>query len=454
MSYLKKIKIQNYKGFQDEQVIEMGIPIDGRSGLTIICGKNNSGKSTVIDASLKLSNDSLISEEERQNNKVVNIQFENERGENLVLQNLDNGALITKIGNWIDSSKFEIINSNRNWSDSFNPGTLTYELYKANRGETVIKSPIDGIFGAYLSTIATDKARKLRLNELMKRVFPEFNDWTIDQNQGGAFIKYTTKNGLEHKAGMLGQGVVSTMKILGYLDTDRNDKILFIDEPELALHPQAQKNLAEIFYEISLQKQVILITHSPYFIDWKQVTKKAVINRISKPEDNYCISSILKNDNANLIGKIGKITSQRDMPFLLDTTGKELFFADNIIFCEGQDDVAILKNFIEKSCIKVNFDIFGFGVASADNMIHYLGLAKSLNIKAGALFDSPFVNKKQENVERAYNQCVEGFGEISIIQHHSQDDISKVVTGIEIKPEFETEFRKIIQNFNDFFNKK
>lgn len=41
---------------------------------------------------------------------------------------------------------------------------------------------------------------------------------------------------------------------------------LFIDEPELCLHPKGQTKLLEVLLEISKTKQVFLTTHSPYFL--------------------------------------------------------------------------------------------------------------------------------------------------------------------------------------------
>lgn len=41
---------------------------------------------------------------------------------------------------------------------------------------------------------------------------------------------------------------------------------LFIDEPEICLHPKGQKKLLEALLQISKNKQVFLTTHSPYFL--------------------------------------------------------------------------------------------------------------------------------------------------------------------------------------------
>lgn len=41
---------------------------------------------------------------------------------------------------------------------------------------------------------------------------------------------------------------------------------MFIDEPEICLHPKGQTKLLEALLEISKTKQVFLTTHSPYFL--------------------------------------------------------------------------------------------------------------------------------------------------------------------------------------------
>jgi hypothetical protein len=42
-----------------------------------------------------------------------------------------------------------------------------------------------------------------------------------------------------------------------------------IDEPELDLHPQMQKKLALLLSEEAKTRQIIVCTHSPYFINWE-----------------------------------------------------------------------------------------------------------------------------------------------------------------------------------------
>lgn len=50
------------------------------------------------------------------------------------------------------------------------------------------------------------------------------------------------------------------------LDSATGDKILLIDEPEMHLHPTAQRKLAALLLEESQESQVVVSSHSPYML--------------------------------------------------------------------------------------------------------------------------------------------------------------------------------------------
>lgn len=74
---------------------------------------------------------------------------------------------------------------------------------------------------------------------------------------------------------------------------------LFIDEPELCLHPRGQKKLFDALLEISRTKQVFLTTHSPYFL-------------ISPYLSNTGLFVFENNGNGNTVNNI---TISRIFPF-------------------------------------------------------------------------------------------------------------------------------------------
>ena len=74
----------------------------------------------------------------------------------------------------------------------------------------------------------------------------------------------------ERSAEFLGQGMRNMILLSlfrSYAKVFRGDAILALDEPELFLHPQAQRSLASVFKEIVGDgNQIVISTHSPAFL--------------------------------------------------------------------------------------------------------------------------------------------------------------------------------------------
>ena len=99
---IKKLTIKGLRGFSEETNINFAIPdnISPGSGLTVLVGPNNSGKSTVIEAIHLLSANTDIVPVSSRNIKVngqVFIEVEDIIGNNYSLQSTDNkGAFIQR----------------------------------------------------------------------------------------------------------------------------------------------------------------------------------------------------------------------------------------------------------------------------------------------------------------------------------------------------------------------
>ena len=72
----------------------------------------------------------------------------------------------------------------------------------------------------------------------------------------------------------------------------RKPFFLFIDEPEICLHPRAQRKLFDAILNISKTKQIFLTTHSPYFFDGRSLMK------------NIGLFIFKRNDNKSHVEKI------------------------------------------------------------------------------------------------------------------------------------------------------
>lgn len=81
-------------------------------------------------------------------------------------------------------------------------------------------------------------------------------------------------------------------------DTDRIKPIVIIEEPESFLHPQAQAEFGRVLQDFAdeLKIQILVTTHSPYFLSIKSPSNNILLERV-KNKNNPCTS--LVNPNAD-----------------------------------------------------------------------------------------------------------------------------------------------------------
>lgn len=139
--------------------------------------------------------------------------------------------------------------------------------------------------------------------------------------------------------------------------------IFILDEPEAHLHPLAQKWLAKKMFRMSEEGlQIVLTTHSPYFID---INHLEGINLIRKDHGqtysiNHNAASLLEhclNTGANP----HKTKKENIIPFYANNSTSHVlsgFFANKIILVEGPTEELALPIYFER----LGFDPTQFGV--------------------------------------------------------------------------------------------
>jgi predicted ATP-dependent endonuclease of OLD family len=196
--------------------------------------------------------------------------------------------------------------------------------------------------------------------------------------------------------GDVGDGVSSIFRICFELLHLRPGDCLLIDEPELSLHPQVQRNLARLLLETSLANQIILATHSPHFMSWESLKQGAVACRLNMTTDGSKLSLL----SAASLEKILSITeSDRKNVMLYDAVAKEVFFSRGALFVEGPEDANILRSYIEESGLR-DLEIFGYGSGGASNMINWLTMCDELGIRAFGLYDGDAEGTEQHALAR------------------------------------------------------
>ena len=105
-----------------------------------------------------------------------------------------------------------------------------------------------------------------------------------------------------------------------------------------------QKRLALLLSEEAKTRQIIVCTHSPYFINWNDYLNWAKFIRLNKDNDKQCKVYQL-NSEPNTYSITPGVIGDWQKPQLLDIAAKEIFFAEKILFVEGQEDVWLIKKF-------------------------------------------------------------------------------------------------------------
>ncbi|WP_041974410.1 AAA family ATPase, partial [Streptococcus pasteurianus] len=95
-----------------------------------------------------------------------------------------------------------------------------------------------------------------------------------------------------HSSEGIGDGIWSVFTIIDAIYDATEKSVVVIDEPELSLHPMYQKKVLELLLEASKTKQIIISTHSPYFISWNALKNGGMLYRTYKKENNICVCSL------------------------------------------------------------------------------------------------------------------------------------------------------------------
>lgn len=373
---IKSLTIKGFRGFTNKRKMEFAIP-DGEtigSGLTILVGPNNSGKSSIIEALHILSLDTDTIPRSMRNEKVNGILIECVDGNDniyCIRSTESRGAFIERVFNGEVQSRFLekiqpfILSSKRGFSSTFSSNyKINRESYHGNIGSNEYRNPnvTNNNFGARLLKVM--KSKNIFDDYLKQIIYPAPN-WTIDAIDSNNMYLEFSFNNAKHDSIGAGDGYINIFNIIDAIYDSVEKNLILIDEPEISLHPDLQKKLFDLLLEHSKDKQIIISTHSPYFINWEILSKKGKIIRLEKNVDNIDFHE-LSDDS---IKNVNSFLKNYYNPHILGLTANEVFFLnDNIILVEGQDDIVCYKKIFEKYNFNPFASFFGWGVGGADNM--------------------------------------------------------------------------------------
>ncbi|MFZ6034059.1 MAG: ATP-dependent nuclease [Melioribacter sp.] len=166
----------------------------------------------------------------------------------------------------------------------------------------------------------------------------------------------------------------------------QSDSVIFaLEEPELFLHPHAQRKLATTLREIAAtsEHQVFICTHSTHFVDLEHYKEVAIITKDS-PEKGSCVRQCVKELFE------GNDTDERKKRFhmaqWINPERGEMFFAKRVVFVEGETEKVLLP-YLAKKLGVFDPDISIIDCGSKHNLPLYIAIAKAFQIPYVVIHD-------------------------------------------------------------------
>ena len=386
---VNSLTIQGLRGFAEEQTLRFAQPT-GRagSGITILVGPNNGGKSTVIEAMQAWSTRRGPSFSEGKRNSQagdrVLIRIEQD-GKLHELKTVDAGGSQTVREPDDYARNCYVLPSRRFFNPYFGSGQRNRERYAENHSLPDTRSTATDDFSQRLFYALQHLDD---FNRVLERVVNPAPIWTIDQSDQGQYYLKIDSHGQFHNSDGLGEGVVSLLFIVDALYDSKEGDLIAIDEPELSLHPAYQRRLAALLADYARHRQIVIATHSPYFADFEHVLNGAEVARVHQ-RDGSSIVSQLKRETAELFEGVLKDSHN---PHVLGLDAREVFFqGDGVVVVEGQEDVVyypkVLSGLVEAGEMSQDIAVhlaecfFGWGAGGAEKIERIVTLLNDLGFE-------------------------------------------------------------------------
>jgi putative ATP-dependent endonuclease of OLD family len=160
--------------------------------------------------------------------------------------------------------------------------------------------------------------------------------------------------------------------------------VFAVEEPELFLHPHAQRQLHGVLRSLSQlpERQVFLCTHSPEFIDIEEYQGLGVVCKENSKEGTtakQCIRDLFGTGDADEKARF-------HMAGWLNPDRGELFFAREVVLVEGETEERVLPVLASKLGRRVD-DVTVVDCGGKNNLVAYAKLLNEFRIPYAVVHD-------------------------------------------------------------------
>lgn len=219
-------------------------------------------------------------------------------------------------------------------------------------------------------------------------------------------------SGVQMRAADMGMGVQASLTIAILRAYSKlqlcNQTPIFIDEPELYLHPQARRQFYRVIEEVAdLGTQVFLTTHSTEFVDLGHFDQISLVRKSAK-NGTYVRTAKPQTFVDDLAARHPDIqTSATDLMLqyqnAFENTGDsqkaaEALFASKILLVEGESESLIIPYCFDK----IGYDYIGKGISivrcgGKNEIDRFYRLYSEFGVPCFIMFDGDSQNKETED---------------------------------------------------------
>ncbi len=166
----------------------------------------------------------------------------------------------------------------------------------------------------------------------------------------------------------------------------QSESVIFaMEEPELFLHPHAQRRLAASLRDIATtpEHQVFLCSHSTHFVDLAHYQEVAIVSKedpVAGSRLRQCVVELFEEEG------LTERKRQFQMAQWINPDRAEMFFARRVVFVEGETERVLLPYLAERLGV-IDTDVSIVDCGSKYNLPLYITIAKAFQLPYVVIHD-------------------------------------------------------------------